>query len=482
MKKLFLLLATGFICATSIAQENSSVIFLPTAKLDPIAAAAHPVTNLASLYNRNRNGSTERTTTSTTYRDWFDFVGQNTSSTHTGNLFYFEIYPDSTLVDAGNYTFAHGLGMSFDPTDANYYGVFGAPTINSIIDPVVPDTIGFSVDSFAVPFQYMMNHTLAAGTYDSMIIELFATTHVTGSGSTATYDSGTFQLRYSSNPIWTDISADSQARYASVLYTPTASGLGVNETWDSISAVKQRYAIALTSADTVGGIEQRFALSTPLVVNPGRKVVSFVHFKSAVNYTLGTAITAANWMKLFGGTTGSTTSTWPQQTAHGVYYPSYAGSYQTGLVAQNQLRYVYAGDTSGFTYEGHNNLIPGVAFNNPTSNPTAASFVGVTDQAFHVIYTINTLGVANVNKTISNTNASPNPTSSELAVSFNLSAQANVSVTLTNTVGQVVATQTMDNVTGGKASFNTSNLPSGIYFYSVNANGERSSGRVTVAH
>ncbi len=86
------------------------------------------------------------------------------------------------------------------------------------------------------------------------------------------------------------------------------------------------------------------------------------------------------------------------------------------------------------------------------------------------------LGVSNVSN-ISNVSVYPNPASSELNISFN--AKSTVSVTLTNMVGQVVASQ---NVTNGHTTINTSALPAGMYVYTLSANGERTTGRVVVAH
>ncbi len=476
MKKLFLLLAAGFTFASTIAQENNSVIFLPSAKMQANMLGAHPVTTMPRHNSgTNANGGLRTTgTVSTTYHDWFDYWDQN--STTSSTLYYFVTYPDSTLYDGAATTpynvYCHGLGMSFDPSDGAYYGVQGTATANPIIDPILADTLGFTVDSFAVPFQYVQNVT-PTGT-DSLIIELIATAHATGTGSSATSDSGTFQLRFGASAANTAETVDSTPRFASALYTPTASGLGQNEVWDSIKAVKQRYAFPLTIADTASGIEMRFGLTTPLVVMPGRKVVSFVHYKSSSTYALGTDLTAANYLKLYAGSVAGTN--WTLQTAHSSYYPSYAGSYQTGLIAQNQLRYVTDTSTNGFTYQNHSMLIPGNAFTSP-------DFCSATYQYFHVNYTIShSDGVANVNKTISQTNAFPVPASNSVNVMFNLSAQANVTVTLTNTVGQVVATQEANNVAGGTATFNTAALASGVYYYSVIANGERATGRIVVAH
>lgn len=78
--------------------------------------------------------------------------------------------------------------------------------------------------------------------------------------------------------------------------------------------------------------------------------------------------------------------------------------------------------------------------------------------------------------------AYPNPSNDELHVQFNLATTKNVTVTLSNVLGQVVSTQEMGNVAAGTAKFNTTTLPAGVYTYSVLANGQRSTGRVAIAH
>jgi len=92
-----------------------------------------------------------------------------------------------------------------------------------------------------------------------------------------------------------------------------------------------------------------------------------------------------------------------------------------------------------------------------------------------------TVGVADA-ELISKVGAYPNPAGDVLNVPFTLTNATNVSVTMTNVLGQVVATQEMGKVASGTAKFNTSNLPAGVYTYSVLANGQRSTGRVAINH
>jgi hypothetical protein len=83
---------------------------------------------------------------------------------------------------------------------------------------------------------------------------------------------------------------------------------------------------------------------------------------------------------------------------------------------------------------------------------------------------------------VNSVNAVPNPANDELNITFSLAQASNASVTLTNMVGQVVATKNISNATSGKAVFNTAALPSGVYIYTLEANGEKATGRVTIAH
>jgi hypothetical protein len=94
---------------------------------------------------------------------------------------------------------------------------------------------------------------------------------------------------------------------------------------------------------------------------------------------------------------------------------------------------------------------------------------------------VSAVGVKDINSSAV-VNAYPNPAGNELNIPFTLNSASDVNITLSNMLGQVVATKNMSNITSGKAVFNTSSLPAGLYTYSVNANGQRTSGRVVVSH
>ncbi len=78
--------------------------------------------------------------------------------------------------------------------------------------------------------------------------------------------------------------------------------------------------------------------------------------------------------------------------------------------------------------------------------------------------------------------AVPNPANAELNITFELAKASDVKVSLVNVLGQTVASQRLGNMTSGKATFNTSALPAGLYTYTLEANNETSSGRVAITH
>ena len=86
------------------------------------------------------------------------------------------------------------------------------------------------------------------------------------------------------------------------------------------------------------------------------------------------------------------------------------------------------------------------------------------------------------NSNIAKVEAYPNPANTEVYIPFTLTNATEVTVSLSNTVGQILSTQNMGKVSSGKATFSTANLAPGIYFYTVEANGERNTGRIVVAH
>ncbi len=92
------------------------------------------------------------------------------------------------------------------------------------------------------------------------------------------------------------------------------------------------------------------------------------------------------------------------------------------------------------------------------------------------------LDVANKISAVKSVSAVPNPATSQVNIKFSLNNAADVKVTVSNTMGQVVASQNINNTTEGNATFSTANLANGVYMYTLEANGQREAGRFVVAH
>lgn len=498
MKKLLLLFAfAGCFTAHSDAQVKTGMMFNQTvaspAGGQPLSVTEMEKINSSFPINRFPRHVAKRGTTVVT--DWYDMWNSNyTSGSSIG--YYFAIASDSNVVNTGSSgpynIWTMGMGMSFDPTDSAYWSLTSDPYLSVPVSAGMSPGQTYTVDSFFASVQYMRNNPTTT-VVDSLILE-FAVTQSTNASTTS--DSGAYNLQYTTpSASFYPISYDETPRFGTIRYN---SGCGmkpapynaapyINDCYfDSVFVTKLRYAFALNSttvADTdANGLLDLYKLKngsagagmdiTPLTIDSKhQRVVSFISFKSGVPYTLGTPVASANWIKLFAGEpTGA--SSWWRQSSSG---PSYSGSYQDGLMTTTENRY---SDTA-FTYphNKHDVLIPSYAYNSVPG-------MDVTEQAFHISWTpIPSLAVTNINQTITDVTAYPNPSSSVLNISFTLSQCTNLSVSLINIMGQVVATQRIENTGTGKTTFNTASLPAGVYHYAFKAdNGETKTGRVVISH
>jgi hypothetical protein len=103
---------------------------------------------------------------------------------------------------------------------------------------------------------------------------------------------------------------------------------------------------------------------------------------------------------------------------------------------------------------------------------------------FHIkCATCGTVNVKTIEKeAIRKISAYPNPASDEVTIPFELANMSNVTVTLTNMMGQVVATRVVQNTVKGSVIFRTGTLPAGIYTANVSAGSSRQSVRIAIQH
>ena len=121
--------------------------------------------------------------------------------------------------------------------------------------------------------------------------------------------------------------------------------------------------------------------------------------------------------------------------------------------------------------------IPGYAFNSAESN---LEFPDI-DYILSCVG-CNAVGVANVAQNIKSFGAHPNPANTAVTISFGLAEAKDVNVSIINAVGQTVKSKRLTNVSGGNAKFSTSDLANGVYMYTIDADGQRKTGRIVVAH
>ena len=118
-------------------------------------------------------------------------------------------------------------------------------------------------------------------------------------------------------------------------------------------------------------------------------------------------------------------------------------------------------------------------------DPSAPSWQQYFAYDFHVTCpTCWVLGVDDVNKNqLSGVKAYPNPANEVLNVSYEFAKSTTATISLTNMLGQVVLTQTVNNATYGAAKLNVSSVATGVYMLNIESNdGYHQSGRVNIAH
>jgi hypothetical protein len=463
MKKLFLLLSAGLVGLVANAQQSQSIMISHplSAAQEKSRAIARPLAHSQSTARHNNQSAAAKTTNAN--GAWFDYYYQldNGSGTYNG----YELYQDSNIVYAGTTqsSFFHGLGESFDPTDSSFYYTM-QNSAAGFVNFQIMNSNSYEVDSFEFNGKYQMNNP---NYVDTLILELM----VAGSSN-----SGTYLVQYTEAGAisdWYNINPQGMPRFADAAYASTNMAtppIIYNEMDNSVITSIQRDTMILNAAvfadtNSDGSEVFQFNLSAPLQVPAGSKVIAFVHFKSGFEYPLGTSDAVANYIIAGAGV----------PTAPGIPPPQSVGSYQAGLIADNQNTY----SDTGFVLTGISNydeLIPNSAYDGaPGWDAPDFNFYVTCSSCYNT-------SVKSVNSIVSKVSAYPSPANDNVNVSFTLGNSADVTVSLTNEIGQVVNTQNFGNVASGIATLNTSTLPAGVYFYTVNANGERSTGKVLVAH
>jgi hypothetical protein len=455
MKGLLLMLAAGTFAVSAVAQEKSPNV------------GKTPINSRDILYSKITRGSNAvKKTTAATDR-WYDYVGYyDTSQSDLGGTIAFSapyLWNDSSSVDAfadasGGTVYEHNttvnMGTILDPTfsgfnDYLYYpgemkvtatntytldsiiilGIYGFnPAKTSVVDTIrVTILYGADIHNETTTNSTILTRYGATGSlayvnidYDSATNKAFGSTAVTR--DIILDNSG-------SAPAWGDTT--SNGIYVGVLgFTPISIPAG--------SKVSATYTFktgdpAFTFGDTVFSsvMGYKYNMLRPYVAFNGTSTAPLWAPYSASNKNTGLFKTLPDSENGWGGS----------------HIPMWFWS-SSATGSRNQfpwMQYHLACPTCGVV-----------------TDPGSGSGVGVN-------------GVIAENSV----SALPNPANGTLVVKYTQTRAADVTVSLTNMLGQEVASQQGSN---GQATFNTAALPAGIYMYAVSANGTRSTGRVVVAH
>lgn len=143
------------------------------------------------------------------------------------------------------------------------------------------------------------------------------------------------------------------------------------------------------------------------------------------------------------------------------------GDWNVGLTKYNDYY-----DRTGGGWRGL--YIPSYAYTNPVWHENPLIDYKLTCATCNPI--INSIDDLN---NVTDIKAYPNPANDNITVAFGMNNAKVATVTISNAVGQVLASEKTNN---GKAVFSTANFSSGIYFYTVEANGKKVTNRFVVAH
>ncbi len=91
------------------------------------------------------------------------------------------------------------------------------------------------------------------------------------------------------------------------------------------------------------------------------------------------------------------------------------------------------------------------------------------------------VGVNEVAKNISNVQVYPNPATSEATINFNMNKAGNVDIQIVNMLGQTVYSTRVDAVAGANTTkIDVASYKAGMYFYTMIANGKKTTGKISV--
>lgn len=462
MKKLFLLSIMGSICLSASAQLNRSSVIFNANKTDE---AGRNLT-VGTAAKNDVIGHTRRAGAASGYAN-------KTTATATERWYNYGDYFDAVIVDAGNSTAVSGVIIWNDTLGrVNYTSGVANNNMVSVASILQPQIAGFNDPQWYNGAMYLDNTN--AYTVDSFVIY---GNHNFSPSKTGVVDTLIFTTLHGANILSTGYLGMMANYGVDTLRCKTLNHDSVTNTGAATAGpAPYTFKVPITSAmwgdtTTNGTYVLKMALPTNISAAAGDMVAMTITFKTG---------DASFPTTLPGGLIENFDNTY-----------TYNSFYPWSIFKEIGTNPAFATYTVGDFNEGLYKTLP--SYENgysgeyvpmwAWSTATGASYLQHIYMDWHVkCSNCGVVGVKETVKTVAQLNAVPNPASNEVKVSFNLTSAADAVVTLTNTVGQVVASQTVKANAAGVATFNTASLPSGVYFYSVVANGDQATGRIAVAH
>lgn len=469
MKKLLLLVVGGALSFSVSAQRISEAKGVPFIQNDNKTQVHKPSNNYNLVFKADpiKNSRSVAKGTGAGGDRWYshwnmmDAFNNQVLSTNaaTGNTFVFPIWFDTSKTQRyGNpayYQAVNYLSMcqNVDPIRSL---MFNDPTFSSEIQ--IKSYNSYVVDSIAIRGAYVRMPSRPSSVVDTLIFSVIPQDNITFFllKSNTTYGSKianytTADTLWANAPV--DVDSINRAAFAPV---------GTRAFW--------KEPLTATDGDTPNTTNNTVTVSTMLFKIPGSGVsvpagnmfAMTATFKSGDNSTTfyDSVVNYHRFMPLAGNISPGNVMPYIRKAqADG------------GFEDRSMSGLMFSSDSSRYTP-----VINIEVFNTPDFSREVLNFAG------HVVCgDCDPVSVGLVGKEIYEIDAYPNPAADVVNIPFILTSNTDATVTLTNAVGQVVRTQSFNGIDRATATFNTNNLTNGIYLYTVEANGQRRSGRVMIA-
>ena len=486
MKKLFFFLGATSIALSSFAQHAMpGNTVQPSLQLSDAAnrAIKADAVKRASATTSTASGRTTAAVTSRWYTYYLPFDTANVMNTNTTGQIEMIMWNDT----GGKVNYTTGglarnprlsVGETFHPQWHGYFdGTYAHPGFNSPYFPgemYLPGTQPYSIDSIILLGTYNVNPA-KTGVIDTLVL-----TFMTGGSTLSTgYYTGAASAAFLGNY---GLTGSDSLWVAEPLYNPATNTQKSRTGGTGTAPYTMKYTLShadWADSNAYGVMVRPIRLTTPLVAQAGEIVSVSVSFKSGdasfpastvTGDTLSNFLATGNPNKYnqfrpltYYALNGTVTDWCNPHYSH----PRPKTDWNGGYFAQH----------SPFDSSAYFSMY---AWSNATTG--GGYYTQHVNIQFHVVCPtcdIEVVSVPTPSGSIRNIAAYPNPAVDEFNIACTIANGVNATVTLTNTLGQVVATQAVNN---GKATFNTTTIPAGLYVYTITANGEHTTGNVDITH